>query len=130
MNKENTEKLFNDFPEIFRDKDKPASESLVCFGFEYNDGWFNLTYELCENIMEYCNNNNIKPPTAFQMKEKFGGLRFYYDGREEWSDENHDEISKFIDEAEDKSYKTCEICGEVGEPRKGGWIKTLCEECK
>ena len=28
------------------------------------------------------------------------------------------------------SYKICEVCGNKGEPNKGGWISTLCESCR
>mgnify|MGYP000093879836 CR=1 FL=1 len=56
-----------------------------------------------------------------QIKEKFGGLRFYVDGDAELLD--------FIDEMEAKSLTVCEGCGKPGRPRDGGWILTLCDEC-
>jgi hypothetical protein len=56
-----------------------------------------------------------------QVKEKFGGLRFYIN-------EGSDEIYKRITIAEKVSYKTCERCGEKGELRNDiGWYLTLCE---
>jgi hypothetical protein len=58
---------------------------------------------------------------VLQVKEKFGGLRFYINTG---SDAIHDRISQ----AENESYKTCEQCGKPGVPRGGGWIKTLCDE--
>ena len=57
-----------------------------------------------------------------QVKEKFGGLRFYLDSSA--TEKLHDAIRL----AEDESYKTCELCGEPGEPRREGWIKTLCDK--
>jgi len=62
------------------------------------------------------------PPNAIvvQVKEKFGGLRFYVDAAPGW-------FFDLIHEAEDLSMKTCEECGEPGYPA-GGWIKTLCEK--
>jgi hypothetical protein len=62
-------------------------------------------------------------PKAVQVKEKFGGLRFYMTYYVE-------EIEKLIDEAESKSYQTCERCGAPGKSREGGWILTLCDECE
>jgi hypothetical protein len=61
--------------------------------------------------------------TITQIKEKFGGLRFYVGAA---TQEFHDAVS----EAENKSYETCEVCGQPGEPvhPNGGWIKTLCTE--
>lgn len=60
-----------------------------------------------------------------QVKEKFGGLRFYIG---EGSKEIHDRVTA----AEDLSYKTCEACGEPGTPGSGKykWIKTYCDRCR
>jgi len=56
-----------------------------------------------------------------QIKEKFGGLRFYYQGGDE-------RISGMETMAEIWAGRTCERCGNKGERRSGGWIRTLCDE--
>jgi hypothetical protein len=58
-------------------------------------------------------------PVIQQIKEKFGGLRFYVN-------RGGDDVSNYISFAEQMSYKTCEICGHPGERRNTGWVKTLC----
>lgn len=58
---------------------------------------------------------------ASQVKEKFGGLRFYYDGGDDY-------ISGLSAMAESMSYVTCESCGKPGESTNGGWIKTVCSD--
>jgi len=55
-----------------------------------------------------------------QIKEKFGGLRFYYDGGDA-------HISGMETMAEIWAGRTCETCGNKGERRSGGWIRTLCD---
>lgn len=55
-----------------------------------------------------------------QIKEKFGGLRVYLE-------EPNSAAYKYIEDAEGLCAKTCEVCGEPGEAREGGWIKTLCD---
>jgi len=57
---------------------------------------------------------------ASQVKEKFGTLRFYYNG----GDEVVDGIERM---AESMSAVTCEDCGAPGKCRTGGWIRTLCD---
>jgi hypothetical protein len=57
---------------------------------------------------------------ASQVKEKFGTLRFYYSGGDEY-------ISGIEAMADSMSAVTCETCGAPGKPRKGGWIQTLCD---
>ena len=59
--------------------------------------------------------------TIAQIKEKFGTLRFYYDGGDDY-------ISGMVTLAESMSGLTCEECGSIGERRSGGWIRTLCDE--
>lgn len=56
-----------------------------------------------------------------QIKEKFGGLRFYYDGGD-------DTIQGMVTMAEVWASRTCEQCGNKGKQRGGGWIRTLCDE--
>lgn len=58
---------------------------------------------------------------ASQVKEKFGTLRFYYEGGDEY-------ISGLVSMAESMSANTCEKCGKPGTQTNGGWITTLCEE--
>lgn len=57
-----------------------------------------------------------------QVKEKFGGLRFYYDS------DALNVIDKLVDEAEEQCWKTCEACGAPGVLRGGGWLMTACDE--
>ena len=56
-----------------------------------------------------------------QAKEKFGGLRFYVN-------DISDECGKIISKYESLSMETCEVCGEKGETRGSGWVRTLCDE--
>jgi len=70
----------------------------------------------------FCDGYRLPHPRASQVKEKFGGLRFYMTC-------GTDEIYDLTDKAEALSYKTCEECGKPGEERHGGWIRTLCDYC-
>lgn len=65
----------------------------------------------------------VEQVVAIQVKEKFGGLRFYYMGGDEY-------IRGLENMAESMSYRTCEVCGAPGTSTEGGWIRTLCEEHK
>jgi len=65
----------------------------------------------------------IKQVTVDQVKEKFGTLRFYYTGGDEY-------IRGMVTMAESMSGTTCESCGNPGERTGGGWIKTTCKPCE
>lgn len=79
--------------------------------------------ERAEEAME--NDIDITPKLDYirvaQIKEKFGGLRFYYDGGDDY-------ISGLVTMAESWAGRTCETCGERGKQRGGGWIRTLCDK--
>ena len=66
---------------------------------------------------------SIPQVTLDQVKEKFGTLRFYYSGGDDY-------ISGMVSLAESLTGVTCESCGNVGERRGGGWVHTYCEPCE
>jgi len=95
--------------------DKPPIKSVNFF--EVNEGWYPLVKELIEDLIQLGWNKQV-----CQVKEKFGGLRFYIN---EGSNEIHNRISK----AEKDSYEICEVTGNPGKLRTDiGWYTTLCEE--
>ena len=77
--------------------------------------------------------------SVFQIKEKFGTLRFYAEmppPSPEVTEEEHDIrrgiFEAIIERAENMSDHVCEICGKYGRlmvPRQGSWIRTLCSSC-
>lgn len=56
-----------------------------------------------------------------QVKEKYGGLRFYTDVCSE-------RLQSMIDGGEHLSVITCEHCGKPGQIRDLPWTLTLCDE--
>jgi hypothetical protein len=66
---------------------------------------------------------SIPQVTLDQVKEKFGTLRFYYSGGDDY-------IDGMVSLAESLTGVTCESCGNVGERRGGGWVHTYCTSCE
>lgn len=94
-------------------------------GFAVSQGWWPIIEKLCANIQHYTDWKNretevVPQVVVAQIKEKFGGLRFYYDGGD-------DEISGMVRMAEAWADVACEECGAIGKQRSGGWIRTLCD---
>lgn len=125
MRKELDAKLCEKYPEIFRNR----HASITQWGFECGDGWFDLIDTLCRNIQHHIDWNNkyprgdaekVEQVVAAQVKEKFGGLRFYYDG-------GNERIQGMVNMAESMSYHICEECGEKGKARGRSWVRTLCD---
>ena len=95
-------------------------------GFAVGPGWWPILEALCSQIQHHIDWKNKKSTvvpqvTVAQIKEKFGGLRFYYDNGDEY-------ISGLVSMAESWAACSCEICGAPGERRSGGWIRTLCDK--
>jgi hypothetical protein len=90
--------------------------------------WFRnnkFFYKRLNKFERWLKKEALPAPTVdlIQLKEKFGGLRFYIDG-------GNDYIDGMISLAEDMSYRTCEMCGtskNVGQT--SGWITTICKDC-
>lgn len=108
------------------DQDQETPDGERSDWSECDDGWGSLITELEAKLKA------LSPAyTISQVKEKFGGLRYYAkpgDVDEETSRQFYD----LIREAEAKSYEICECCGQPGGlARRGGrgWYKTLCSSC-
>ena len=94
-------------------------------GFCVDEGWWPILESLCGQIQHHLDWKNRQSVVVVQVKvalikEKFGGLRFYYDGGD-------DAIDGMVRMAESWAAHSCETCGALGERRDGGWIKTLCD---
>ena len=106
--------LINKYPKLFIN----GAKKINCGG-----GWVELLSTLLYKINLHAEQNNLEV-TVLQVKEKFGGLRFYISGNSEY-------INGLISMAEGMSFYICEYCGERGESSsKSGWIKTKCKECQ
>lgn len=85
-----------------------------------SEGWFPLIKNLIERLLLLGWDKEI-----CQIKEKFGGLRFYINSGTE---QQHNIIAEY----EQESYKICEYCGDklTAKIRPNlPWILTLCDEC-
>jgi hypothetical protein len=95
-------------------------------GIACGEGWWPIVESLCGQIQHHINWRNKFNPvvpqvTVAQIKEKFGGLRFYYEGGD-------DTIAGMVSMAESWASKTCEICGVPATRQTTGWIKNVCDE--
>ena len=125
MEKKKEELLFKKFK--WYHSEKSLSESLMSFGFMSGDGWFKLIKRLSEDIdreIRRLTEDVCKDFCVVEVKEKFGGLRFYVNYTPT------DKIYELINKAEKESYKICEECGKKGKLRnKLSWWQTLCDKC-
>lgn len=121
----------DDMPEEYLDEESNARPMLAIelFGIECGDGWYDLIDTLCDTIENYFHSNKDEIPKVHQVKEKFGGLRFYTGGIHE---DYADKVWGAISMSERMSYKICETCGTTEDVivDESGWIKTKCKKCR
>ena len=125
MKQELQQKLTEKYPKIFADCDKTPQESNMAWGMACGDGWYRLIDNLCENLQFQTDRNGDPQVVAAQVKEKFGGLRFYIGGASERQ-------YAYISFAEALSYKICEECGSMEDvvTEGPGWVRSLCKGCR
>lgn len=123
MRQELTKKLLNDFPVLYRGYTLPLTDSLMAFGFECGDGWYDAIRKLSERITSYNDFRGGPPIEATQVKEKYGRLRFYVS-------EYIEDVEAWINEAEEECTKVCERCGSGDNlVWTEGWISRICKGC-
>lgn len=97
----------------------------VLHQFCVGDGWYPLIQNLVESLHTLSLNSEMKDFKVVQIKEKFGGLRFYVSNAPP-------EAEKLIDAAETASIETCEYCGKpatITNSRGSHWLKCICNDC-
>jgi len=142
MDQELENKLYGKYPQFFVNKDKGIQSSCMAWGCECGNGWYEILASVCwmisqhernkEDNKKYLEKNDperlVTLPEYFpvkfdQIKEKFGGLRIYYSGGDDY-------VRGTVSMAEEMSHKICEVCGNKGKPNNSGWIMTLCDGCR
>jgi hypothetical protein len=175
MNAQLEHTLCEKYPQMLVNRYKSPHESAMSWGFEIEDGWYNIINSLLQSIQIHMNwmqkireeaieynkmakdckvgdfelfnkkywfaedeqykqsrlhsvihsdlrkvPDEIPPVIIEQVKEKFGTLRFYYDGGDAV-------VDGMVRMAEALSAVTCEQCGSPGHTREGRWIRSLCD---
>jgi hypothetical protein len=92
-----------------------------CNKWEYNKPFIIFFDKFRNRSYKYVTFNKVYPPPVKidQIKEKFGGMRFYYSGGDK-------KVDGMVTFASYLTSKTCEVSGEKGELCSNrGWYKTL-----
>lgn len=142
-----TDEIIEKYPKIFQDYEGNPGR-VNWYGVP--NGWLPIIDKLCSCIQSYCNSTMTVPNPDYiegsqwdpkdittqrymceprpqvrcvQMKEKFGGLRFY-------TNMHDDRVQGMIDMAETLAANTCESCStEEDLGYTSGWITVKCKKC-
>jgi hypothetical protein len=144
MHKDFEAKLVNDFPTIFKFYGGDPKDTCMAWGMSCGDGWFDLIYDMCDRVDQLCKTHpkDIEV-VADQVKEKFGGLRFYYhvNKKQSWFEKLNSKFHRFmgrhmwgrmaqrVDKFRKKFYKTIyeEIDDVISDAEINSYV--TCENC-
>lgn len=125
------------YPIMFRERNLPMNQTCMCWGFNIGKGWYSVLDELCEKLEFIYKQSNIR--VIFQqVKEKYGGARFYFGTEKEKGKENNDDDKQWIDIISNevsRAEQICDyVCAECGCHKNdtitiGGWVYDCCEKC-
>lgn len=139
MDVEKQNEFFKRFPNLFIERNLPATQTCMCWGIDVGNGWFDLLWKLCEKLEKF---NGL---VFTQVKEKLGGLRVYYrlesksrlffrginSKSKRKIKRRYKTIDYLIGQTERMSFKICEFCGKTADSKsKGYWDPTSCETCR
>jgi hypothetical protein len=102
---------------------------------ECPSGWEIMIDQLCLDIIKhevfFSENPDYTPVNFVQIKEKFGGLRAYYEGGK-IKNEYIEMIRIIVRKYEDISTEVCSFCGSFPAKLtvKNRWIHPVCSECE
>lgn len=110
------DKLRQDYPLMYEN----------AYDLYVGEGWQPIILALTKQIQSRIDwsvkvGHPIDQVTVQQIKEKFGGLRFYYEGGD-------DTIDGTVNMAESWASHTCEVCGDRATKKTNGWIKNVCDK--
>jgi hypothetical protein len=109
-----TGKVVEDYDYDYTELDEMPDGWRIRFGAE-------MVEEISQELKKYNFENEYR---IMQIKEKWGGLRWYDNGYPRAS-----KIDLIIYKYEDLSYKTCIICGKPAIYQTTGWVSPYCADC-
>ena len=92
-----------------------------------SNGWGDLVYGLHEKLVYISPNYKV-----YEVKQKFGGLRYYAKYVPKGKEKNPDLMQSIFDDlialAETSSYNICETCGEFGKLTGTTYLYVACKD--
>ena len=129
MTVEENKKLIDEYPFLIP-RNVWTSEVVENYDYSFTllddleDGWkIRFGIPFCDDLLDVLTKTNcLQSYHIFQIKEKFGTLRWYDNAPPEWGE--HMSAWEYISE------HTCKKCGEFPVPmRNDGWLSPWCDRC-
>ena len=103
MNKHNTDELYKKFPHLYRERTAPLESSKMAWGFQCEDGWYKIIYEMSRKIQKLSGEGDFAPAITEVTKNTDGTL--HVEARNLMP-----AVATVITAAQEQSKLTCELC--------------------
>jgi hypothetical protein len=121
MNLDDEREILLAHPLIFRELESrlPSGERFECA-----PGWKAIIADLAAGLEQIARQLSDEPIAVEQVKQKLGSLRVYLAGP------TTEAAETLVDAAQERSLRTCELCGAPGTLREMRHrMRVLCEQC-
>jgi len=97
MDEKLEQELVKRYPKLYKDHGGDPRQTCMAWGLAVGDGWYHILDNLSAGLMLLSGKYGIDI-IADQVKEKFGGLRFYYhtEGKVKWYHKRFHWFQSFI----------------------------------
>ena len=103
MDSHKTNELYEKFPHLYRERTAPLESSKMGWGFQCEDGWYKIIYEMSKKIDKISKEGEFAPAITEVSRNKDGTL--YVEARNLTPP-----VADIITTATEQSRLTCEFC--------------------
>jgi len=103
MNKEKTNQLYERFPHLYRERAAPLESSGMGWGFQCENGWYKIIYEMSKKIEKISTEGEFAPAISLVSKHEDGTLHVAVRNITP-------PVADIVTNATEQSRLTCELC--------------------
>ena len=103
MDSHKTNELYEKFPHLYRERTAPLESSGMPWGFQCEDGWYKIIYEMSKQIAKISKGGEFAPAITLVSKHEDGTLHVAVRNITP-------PIADIVTRATEKSRLTCELC--------------------
>ena len=103
MNNHKTNELYKKFPHLYRERQAPLESSGMGWGFQCEDGWYKIIYEMSKKIDKISKGGEFAPAISQVSKHEDGTLYVAVSNITP-------PVADIVTRATEQSRLTCELC--------------------
>ena len=104
MDSQKTNELYEKFPHLYRERTAPLESSGMGWGFQCENGWYKIIYEMSKKIDKISTRGEHAPAVTRVSKHEDGTLRVAVRNITP-------PVADIVTSATEQSRLTCELCG-------------------